>query len=681
MRRFVLAAVLVLSAVLVLRSAGPSAASRPARPADDPPAYTLHLPVVASRHPPVPYLSGVIQLPAGSHPHGLAIDEAGQRVFVGNHWANTLSVIDAASLTVSATIPLPNATGPNGVAYLPGRDRVYVANRDSNNLSVVDPTAGSIVTTQNVGYLPDGVAVMDDLVYVANFGANSVSILDAALNTVTRTFAIGSEPALFAVLDEYETIYLTSHGNATVYALKDAAYYNSTPGVAAPYGLSIDPITYRLYAANRGEAHTVTLIDVNPNAVAGVIDVGGEPHVLAINPRTGHLFVVCGDVVRVYDRRDHALITAIPIGPGATEGIAVDPAHNRVYVSSSDVDQINVIQDVPALDLAYVTYRLSANQQPQSDIFIADDAGRHVSQLTHAAADLELNAQPVFRPDGKRLAFVSSRDDVDHNWNVFTMDLTGRNQINLTADGGVEDTEPAWSPDGTRLAWRRDWNIWVMNADGSGKTQLTTGLTARTPQWSPDGQWINFIAFPPGETHYVDVYIVSAGGGSPLNLTDSPRNDLQASWSPDSRYLAFETDRHSVFTGTQVITPNWEIYTVDISATLQTRLTDDPDQDHAAAWSPDGAHIAWASDRGAEQYDFRLWLMTSAGGDQHLVAGVSRLLFPIRWSPDGRRVAVQSGLLQNGDIVVIDTVTGAIQPVTHTPLEEAWPVWRPDTWR
>jgi len=91
---------------------------------------------------------------------------------------------------------------------------------------------------------------------------------------------------------------------------------------------------------------------------------------------------------------------------------------------------------------------------------------------------------------------------------------------------------------------------------------------------------------------------------------------------------------------------------VNISTTVQTRLTDSLGQDHAAAWSPDGSQIAFISDRNSAQYDFSLWVMNPDGSQQRRVTGPMKLLGPIAWSPDGRRVAIQSGLLENADIYV-----------------------------
>ncbi len=632
-----------------------------------------YLPLIARHYPPVPHILTTIELPAGSHPHGIDLDIAGRRAFVGNHLANTLSVLDTVSMTVISTIVLPDADGPNGVAYHAGLARVYVANRNSDNLTIVDPASGTVLGNRGVGSLPDGVVVQGDWVYVANFGSDSVSILDAQTNTVTKTLPVGDEPSLMAKNDEHSVVYLALHGSHTIDYLHNGSYHNSAPaGVASPYGLAFDPITYRLYAANRGSDRTVTMIDTNPNLWMGTFGVGQEPFVIGVNPRTGHVFVVCGDVVKVYDRRDNALITTLPVSSGAEEGVAVDPTRNLVYVTSSNADEVTVIQDTPAFDIAFVSWRDGGG-----GLFITDDTGRHVQRLTRP--DQAISTQPAWRPDGKRLAFVSNRDpnpypNPDGYSDIFTMEVTGQNQVNLTNDA-TEDREPAWSPDGSRIAWHCGNSICVMGADGDNRIELASGLGGRLPQWSPDGQWLAFGAFA---GLHEDVFIVPAGGGTPINLTNNPAVDLGPSWSAGSSEIVFETNRHSV-TGTMPI-ENWELYKVNITTLVQTRLTNNAAQDHAAAWSPGGTRIAFVSDEGAPQYDYALHIMNPDGSGRRRLTEPIDFLGPLAWSPDSRRLAAQAGFVDNGEIVTVDVETGTTTRLTFNAVFDAMPVWRPDTW-
>ena len=88
---------------------------------------------------------------------------------------------------------------------------------------------------------------------------------------------------------------------------------------------------------------------------------------LLVNPRTGHLFVACGDEVKIYDTLNWSLITSIPVPAGADEGIASDPMLTRVFVTSQESDALTVIQD---------------DGQPQV-VFAGDRLARRLNRLRH----------------------------------------------------------------------------------------------------------------------------------------------------------------------------------------------------------------------------------------------------------------------------------------------------------
>lgn len=636
------------------------------KPASGAVTFTVYLPLIAKPAPTIPYVLTKIKLPAGSHPHGIALDLDGRRAFVGNHDTNSLSVIDTQSLLVTATIPLPSANGPNGVAYHAGTDRVYVANRDSHNLSIVDPSHQAWIANRAVGTQPDGVIAAGDLIYVANFGSNSVSILSAQTGLVSSTLAIGVEPSLFTQLENSNTVFLSAHGNNTIYFLQHGTYVNSTPGITAPYGLAIDQITHRLYVANRGEARTTTLLDVEPNSIKGALDVGHELYVVGVNSRTGHVFVSLGDRVNVYDRRDNALITSIPVGIGADEGLAVDPERGLIYVTSRDTDEVTVIQDIPTYDIAYLNTHVGYIYTPpvQTDLLLMDDTGRHTTTLHLAAAIWDYNTALAWRPDGKRLAYTSYRD---HTSEIYAVDLLGNSEVNLTNSPATRDEDPAWSPDGSKIAWSRDNNIWVMNSDGSQQVQLTSVLAAWRPHWSPDGQWLSFTGVLTTTAHDT-ILLVPAGGGSPIDVVNDPTlESFDETWSPASDEIAFIA---APISGTFTT----DVYKLNIHTLARNRLTNVGDAS-TASWSPDGAHIAY----------FRpstLYVMDPDGGQVRSLIAPVPLAPWIAWSADSQRIATQGdGDLNSQELYLIDVATGAATRLTDNTSSEGRPLWRPDTWK
>ena len=129
----------------------------------------------------------------------------------------------------------------------------------------------------------------------------------------------------------------------------------------------------------------------------------------------------------------------------------------------------------------------SAERDGQTDILVmsADGTGRR--SLTTTPGE---EGSPAFSPDGRRIAFETNRDG---NFEIYTMDAEGHSPARVTNSPST-DRSPAWSPDGRRIAFLSDrdrppnFDVYVMNADGSGLQRLTTAGTFWAPQFSPDGK-------------------------------------------------------------------------------------------------------------------------------------------------------------------------------------------------
>jgi YVTN family beta-propeller protein len=214
----------------------------------------------------------------GRTPVGAAVNPAGTRVYVANQSSNTVSVLDVASNTVTATVAV--GTNPGGVVVNPAGTRVYVANYVSNTVSVLDTVSNTVIGTVVVGTNPVGVAInpAGTRVYVTNLSSNNVSVLDTASNTVTVTVAVGRNPVGVAVNPAGTRVYVANNGSNTVSVLDTAS--NTVTATAAvgtnPAGVGVNPAGTRVYVANQN-GNNVSVIDTGSNTVTATVAVGSFP--------------------------------------------------------------------------------------------------------------------------------------------------------------------------------------------------------------------------------------------------------------------------------------------------------------------------------------------------------------------------------------------------------------------
>jgi Tol biopolymer transport system component len=159
--------------------------------------------------------------------------------------------------------------------------------------------------------------------------------------------------------------------------------------------------------------------------------------------------------------------------------------------------------------------------------------GRGLRRLTHNAVR---DSAPAWSPDGSWIAFSSSRAGRSGIWVV---SAEGRGAHALRIAGG----EPAWSPDGRRLAFaharsgvaRETVDLYVANADGSGVRRLTherVGVVSHHPSWSPDGRSIVYASNRGSDRG--NLWVVAVDGHAARQVTRSPREDVDPDWSAAS---------------------------------------------------------------------------------------------------------------------------------------------------
>jgi TolB protein len=290
-----------------------------------------------------------------------------------------------------------------------------------------------------------------------------------------------------------------------------------------------------------------------------------------------------------------------------------------------------------------------------------------------------------------RIAFESVRDG---NAEIYVMRADGSDQINLTQNPAA-DFAPVWSPDGARLAFISDRSgqqeIYVINvegalrgADGSGATQLTSGLTSLwSPlSWSPDGSRLAITRGPanfPNDREDIDIYLVSADGSGAVSVIQNPQSDFAPQWSPDGSRIAF----------TGLRSANNALYAINPDGTGLTTLGWEGGRDAGSyAWSPDGSRVAYFSVSRLRDDDYRdeVRVVGADSSNEKTILALERpeqpVYFDLAWSPDGTRLIFTStheGSADGSRQVYMMWVDGSgLTRITNGPEDHTAPHWSPD---
>ena len=239
---------------------------------------------------------------------------------------------------------------------------------------------------------------------------------------------------------------------------------------------------------------------------------------------------------------------------------------------------------------ARIAFSSAAHGNP--DIYVINADGTGLTNLTnHLAEDMA----PAWSPDGKRIAFTSTRNGL----NILVMNSDGSRQAFVTNFANEGGHTPAWSPNGHQIAFQEHGGIHVINVQDPPipalalNNKLTDGWD---PAWHPAGTHIAYTAQRNRENG--DIYIMDANGGQETRLTDHPELDSQPAWHPSGNWIAYRSHRNPpdiMGDGVNLGDKNSEIYLTDINGNLEVNLTNHPGNDKLPSWSPDGNHIVFAS--------------------------------------------------------------------------------------
>ncbi len=301
--------------------------------------------------------------------------------------------------------------------------------------------------------------------------------------------------------------------------------------------------------------------------------------------------------------------------------------------------------------------------------------------------------QPAAAAENGRIAYEDYVEYEDENGlpkfgqDIFTANSDGTDEVNLTDNGAALDIDPAWSPDGTRIAFasNRDGNfdLYTMAADGTDVQQVTFTygieyqggsvdyFTSWEPSWSPDGTQLAYSGYRVNP--FTDEIYVTAIGQTEETYTErlvtDPsdfQNAAQPDWSPVGNVLLY-TQYFDYYTT--------DVWRIGVDGTGAANLTAGFARDLNPAWSPDAARIAFISDR--EHSDpFHLdatdvYVMQADGTGVVRVTEDVTAEEDVEWSPDGTQIIFQQGYYEP----VLYTVPAPPTPgVTAAVLAAAVPV-------
>ncbi|MGB2987431.1 MAG: DPP IV N-terminal domain-containing protein [Phycisphaerae bacterium] len=292
---------------------------------------------------------------------------------------------------------------------------------------------------------------------------------------------------------------------------------------------------------------------------------------------------------------------------------------------------------------------VSTRHSVRPDLYMKSVSGVAVTQLT---SDPASDIQPVFSPDGTRVAFASDRSG---NWDIWTISVDGGSPVQVTHGMG-DEVHSSWSSDGSKLVFCSmpseggQWELWITDAAaGSSKRFIGYGLF---PEWSPIGDTILFQRARERGSRWFSIWTVTLVDGEPRYPTELAASSTQAmilpTWSPDGRRVAFSGTSAPPSELEGAVLPaaagRVDIWMMNADGRGSVRLTDGYTANFAPVFSPDG-RIFFTSNRSGHEDIWSLLPMGHPAGSTNentLTRGVDRP--EARNETAAKTVSVENGL-------------------------------------
>ncbi len=304
----------------------------------------------------------------------------------------------------------------------------------------------------------------------------------------------------------------------------------------------------------------------------------------------------------------------------------------------------------------------------KTDLYVINPDGTNQQKVTN---DLPIEGTNTWSPNGKQLLLQAS---VGGTSTVVRMDIgpdnRSSNAVQLTADVKADSAFPAWSPDGTQIAFQSkreggNFQVFIMDTNGNNKRRLSNGKGyAGQPAWSPDGKSIAFLAGDkPDAGSPKELYLIPAEGDAPKKITSLGKDLRRPQWSPDGKhivYLESQGDRNS------------SIYSMNPDGSSPLVLVDQG-FNSSPSFSPKGDKLAYYAVISTSGSD--IFIIQATGGATSNLTHLSSDDYEPAWSPNGQRLVWASKRDANYKIVV-GAVDGSNQKViTQGDNSDYQPSW------
>lgn len=286
-----------------------------------------------------------------------------------------------------------------------------------------------------------------------------------------------------------------------------------------------------------------------------------------------------------------------------------------------------------------------------------DAQGAYLTDFVQLTTNPYPDRAPFWSPDGSKIAYFAHADDwYRHIW-VMNMDGSGKTQL---TSGNVVDVSGDYSPDGTKIVFMRYrggtyFDLMLMDSDGNNILPFLSKASAscHRPRWSNDGQRIAFVVHKEADTVH-DIHIIAADGTNEIILVSTSYHDITAAWSADDTTIVYTMDDGIWLVNTSPPYEKTHLYTTSLPAIR-------------CACSPDEKYILFSLGEQVEPPPFpqNLYLIDVYGSFIAQLTYDNMQEYPFDWSPDGQYVVFGSKRSGNTDI-------WRAKIVIETPSVRAW---------